>query len=301
MGVDFATLLTVIFVVVDDWYQDYGQYLLRGKRGAKPTFSDSEVLTLLLVMDFLPYPGETQFLGFIRANYQELFPDLLSQSQFNRRARGLRLVLEKLRQHWVRQLGGTTQRLLLMDAKPVPVVSYKRDKRHSDFQGSAAYGVCQSRKLHYFGYKLITVSTLEGLPLAFELVPANTDDREAAESVLVHVYGCDIFADKGFLGAFWQQDQRAWHNNRVWTAKKKNQNQQNPRAFDQLLNSVRERIEGAFNEVQNTGRNLERLLAKTVIGLCTRVIAKMASHALKLVLRQFYSIDVQTFEYITTA
>jgi len=62
------------------------------------------------------------------------------------------------------------------------------------------------------------------------------------------------------------------------------------------LNSIRERVEGAFNEVQNTGRNLERLLRKTVIGLITHVIAKMASHTLKLVLRRFFGIDVQTFE-----
>lgn len=64
---------------------------------------------------------------------------------------------------------------------------------------------------------------------------------------------------------------------------------------------MRERIEGAFNEVRNTGRNLERLLAKTILGLCTQVIAKMASHALKLVLRRFYSIDVQTFECLAVA
>jgi hypothetical protein len=45
------------------------------------------MLTLLLAMDYFPYPGEQQFLGFIRANYLSLFPKLLDQSQFNRRAR----------------------------------------------------------------------------------------------------------------------------------------------------------------------------------------------------------------------
>ena len=49
--------------------------------------SDSEILTLALLMDFLPFPGEIQFLGFIRANYLEWFPNLLDQSQFNRRLR----------------------------------------------------------------------------------------------------------------------------------------------------------------------------------------------------------------------
>ena len=99
MTVDMETLLTIIYVLVDDWYQQHGVEMLKGKRGAKPTFSDSEVITLLLAMDYLPYPGETQFLGFIRANHQALFPKLLDQSQFNRRARGLRLLVEELRKH----------------------------------------------------------------------------------------------------------------------------------------------------------------------------------------------------------
>jgi len=38
------------------------------------------------------------------------------------------------------------------------------------------------------------------------------------------------------------------------------------------------------------------LLAKTLVGLCTRVIAKMASHALKQVLNIQFVIKVQIFE-----
>ena len=63
MPVDVETLLTIILVQVDDWYQQSGVRLLKGKRGAKPRFSDSEVITLLLAMDYFPFPGETQFLG----------------------------------------------------------------------------------------------------------------------------------------------------------------------------------------------------------------------------------------------
>ena len=77
-----------------------------------------------------------------------------------------------------------------------------------------------------------------------------------------------------------------------------NHKKQNDPEFDRFLNSIRERVEGAFNEVQNTSRNLERLLAKTVVGLCTRVIAKMTSHILKLVLRRLFDIDVQTFSTV---
>ncbi len=75
-SISFGDLATIVYTPVDDWYQVHGVPLLQGKRGAKPRFSDSEVITLLL-MDFLPFPGERQFLGFVRAHYLPLFPRLL--------------------------------------------------------------------------------------------------------------------------------------------------------------------------------------------------------------------------------
>jgi hypothetical protein len=294
-SIDIVTLLTIIYVLVDDWYQVEGHRMLKGKRGMKPVFSDSEVITLVLAMDFIPFPSETQFLGYIQANHLGLFPKLIDQSEFNRRARGLRLLVEKLRRSWAAELGALDETQFLFDTKPVPVVGYKRSKRHSQFAGSAAYGYCKSRNLHYFGYKLVTITTPNGLPVVCELVPANLDEREAAEAVLFDLHNCDLFGDKGFIGDEWQDHIRHLTGNRIWTVKRANQLDQNPPAFDMLLCSVRERIEGAFNEIQNTGRNLERLLAKTIVGLCTRVIAKLASHALKLLLRRDFGIDVQTF------
>jgi hypothetical protein len=295
-SIDFPTLLTIMYVLVDDWYKQHAPRLLKGKVGAKPVFSDAEVITLMLAMDFLSFESETQFLSFMRANYLELFPRLCDQSQFNRRARSLRLMVEQLRRRWLQELGATQDLFLLMDTKPVPVIGYKRSKRRSDFRQSAAYGYCSARHFHYFGYKFIAVTTFAGLPIVFEMVAANTDERDAAEEVLSQMRSCDIFGDKGFIGVEWQQEVKEQTGNRIWTQKRVNQKEQNPQWFDRLLSSVRERIEGSFNELQNTGRNLERLLAKTVVGLTTRVIAKVTSYTLKQLLRHSFGLDVQTFQ-----
>ncbi|AFZ02281.1 IS982 family transposase [Calothrix sp. PCC 6303] len=294
--IDAPSLLTIIYVLVDDWYTQHGNRLVPSLPGPQPVFSDSELLTLVLAMDYFPYPGEQQFLGFIRANYLNLFPKLLDQSQFNRRVRRLEGLLEELRRFWVSEMGATFERTLLLDTKPIPVLGYKRSKRQSDFTRSASYGHCASRKMNYFGYKLVVISTLAGVPLVYSLVPAHTDEREAAEVVLQFVRGCNILADKGFIGTQWQAEVSRTTNNRIFTAKRVNQHQQTPAAFERLLNHFRERIEGVFNEVQNTGRNLERLLRKKVDGLCTHVAAKMASHTLRILLRQQFGIDVLTFE-----
>jgi hypothetical protein len=211
-------------------------------------------------------------------------------SQFNRRARALRLL--------VIQKGWHREAQFLLDTKPVPVMGYKRNKNHSDFAGSADYGFCASRSLKYFGYKLVTVSTLHGIPIVYDLVPANTDERKAAEAVIDYFSFCDFFADKGFIGSEWQTQILDQTNNLIWTPRRSNQHYQNGRHLDRWLNSIRERIEGVFHEIQNTGRNIERLLTKTVLGLCTRVIAKMTSHLLCIVLRVDFNVNVQTFEAI---
>lgn len=297
-SISIIDILTIIFVLVDDWYQEEGHKLLRGKPGKKPKFSDSEVMTLMLAQDFIPFPSETQYIGFIRANYLAMFPNLIDQSQFNRRARALRLLIEELRRYWICQKGWHLGTHYLLDTKPVPVIGYKRNKKHSDFAGSAGYGRCVSRNLKYFGYKLVTVSTLDGIPMVYELVPANTDERKAAEAVIDYFSFCDLFADKGFLGLTWQTQIFDQTNNLIWTPRRSNQLYQNAKGLDRWLNSLRERIEGVFHEVQNTGRNIERLLTKTVLGLCTRVIMKMTSHLLRHLLRIDFYVNVQTFEAI---
>lgn len=53
-SINFETLLVTIFVLVDDWYQLEGKALKGKLPGAKPEMSDSELLTLALVMDYLP-------------------------------------------------------------------------------------------------------------------------------------------------------------------------------------------------------------------------------------------------------
>lgn len=299
-SIDFESLLVIIFVLVDDWYQSQEKSWSRKSPGVRAEMSDSEIITLALVMDYLPFPGESQFIGFIRANYKQWFPTLLERSQFNRRLRRLEPKMEMLRRTWVKQLGGFNADSFVIDTKPIPVVGYRRSKRHSDFEGSADYGYCAARKMKYFGYKLVVLSTLKGLPIAYDLVSANTDERLAVEGVLQVVHGSDIYGDKGFIGQDWQQEVTGSTGNRIWTIQRENQHQQVSSDLKRLISRVRQRIEGVFHEIQNTGRNPERLLNKTVGGLATHMAAKITSHTLRLLLRRRFGIDVLTFQSSST-
>jgi hypothetical protein len=127
-SITIPDLLTIIYVLVDDWYQQHGVKFLIGKVGQKPTFTDSEVITLVLAHDYIPYPSETHYIGFMRANYLDLFPKLIDQSQFNRRARNLHLLNEELHRFWLIQRQYHLRSNYLLDTKPVPMLGYRRRK-----------------------------------------------------------------------------------------------------------------------------------------------------------------------------
>ena len=88
-----------------------------------------------------------------------------------------------------------------------------------------------------------------------------------------------ILADKGFLRADWQQGYRETRGLDILIPTRANQRTARPAGVQQRLNRLREQIEGAFHEVQNTGRRLEHPASRTLRGLRTHVAAKMTSHA----------------------
>lgn len=80
MYISIPDLMLVTFVLVDNWYQHKGARWLGRTVGSKPEFSDSEMLTLMLAIDFFEFTSERRFVEFIRANYLALFPSCLTRA-----------------------------------------------------------------------------------------------------------------------------------------------------------------------------------------------------------------------------
>ncbi|MFN6184913.1 MAG: hypothetical protein ACK460_01695 [Microcystis sp.] len=70
--IDAPTLLTIIYVLVDDWYQEQGYRLTPMLPGPEPSFSDSEMLTLWFIPSSLLIltnaPAAESVLQFIQGN-----------------------------------------------------------------------------------------------------------------------------------------------------------------------------------------------------------------------------------------
>ena len=205
-SIPLPDLLTMISVLVDDGHQPQTVQRHRATPEPKPALRVRETVAILLAMDRVPLPSERGFLAFLRVNHPTLFPQLPALSHVNRHARAVRGMVEHIRQSWLKNWAVADERQRIRDTKPVPVVGYKRTQTRSDGAGSASYGYCASRTMHACGDNLVRLTTIAGLPVADDLVPAHTDERDAAMRGLSQVVTCDRWADKGFLGEDWHDE-----------------------------------------------------------------------------------------------
>ncbi len=190
MDVPYEMLFTVVYVVVDDWYQREGWALVRGRPGVKPRFSDSEVLTLELVRELEGQTKERRWYRTVRANWRGLFPRLPERSVLHKRTKALWRLLDRCRCAWRDRLLADDPRRLI-DGTPVPVCAVSRVGRPDGssagrqwYDHGAEIGRCAARGWWFYGFKLVLTATIDMLPDRVVVVPAAADEREAALALL---------------------------------------------------------------------------------------------------------------------
>lgn len=183
---DKATVLTTLFTIVDDTMK--GSVMIQDalkRPGPTPQLSDSEVIALALYQELIGEPREDHFLRLHQSSLRPFFPRLNERSSYHRRKRDLCCVLLAVRAS-LQQVREALQleETAIIDSAPVPCVSYKHSKQASNFAGSAAYGVCSSKALKYFGYKFHSLVSPNGLILGFLLTAANGYDNQPVVELL---------------------------------------------------------------------------------------------------------------------
>jgi len=177
---DKATVLSTIFTIVDDATK--GSRVLQeilDRPGPAPRLSDSEVVTIALYQELIGEPREDHFFRLHQEQLRLYFPGLNERSRYNRRKRDLWSVILAVRMSLQIVLDALLlEETAVIDSVPVPCVGYKRAKQGSDFVGTADYGVCSSKAMKYFGFKLHTIVSLTGVLMGFVLTPANRYDNQ---------------------------------------------------------------------------------------------------------------------------
>ena len=272
MLANLDALLTALYVRVDD--------LLPTRRGPgrPPRITDAELIALAVAQMFLAIPNDRKFLALARWRLGHLFPYLPKQPGYNKRLRALAPTIARVISHLARSSPSFCDNLRLLDSTPVPCGQSRETARRSELAGVAAYGWCKSHSRYFWGLRLYLLCAPDGMPIAFELAPANVTERVVAAEMLARVdlAGYTVMADKGFAGAEFEQFMAALGAHFLRPDRRDEPHRQGS------LGPVRQWIESVFWTCKGQ-LTLEAHGGRTPAGVCTRVALRLLAIAAGLV------------------
>jgi hypothetical protein len=263
--------LTELYVFVDDFFAAHAALAhWRQSPHQRPTFADSEVLTLALLQGCLGVASLKQTYRLVAAHYRSAFPHLCSYAQWMARLQSLTVQIRAL-------LRATTclptpdPAFYLVDAKPLPVCHRLRHGRVRLLREEGAYWGKTSQGW-FFGFKLHVLRHIHGRIVNLVLTPGNWDDRAPVPALLEAVNGGVTLGDLGYRGKQraeeWAEDADMFVLTRADAPEKKS-----------LLAHVRQAVETSFSQLWY--RFLDRIFSRSWRGLWNTVQLKVLYYNLR--------------------
>ena len=267
------------YVLIDDAYQTLAQtYGSPRARGPAPTMSDSEVITVALVIDTYFAGHETHGLAFLRQYHQAEFPTLLERSRFNRRRRALGHLIEQIRQLITIPLLEMDP-IRVVDSAPLPVCTYTRSPDCRTVQGWEYCGYSASKRQKYFGFKVHVSVTPDQVVDTWVLAPASHHDSTVAPALLEDRRNLLVLGDKAYVRPLLSGWMKEVCHAQLWAPPRRRDREQWPTAFARCTNRIRRRVETALSTLCRVF-GLERLGSRSLEGVVCRVATRMLGYAI---------------------
>ena len=285
-------MFLLVFCLIDDLCREgVPERVCLRSQHRRIQFSDAEVLTLSVVQEALSNDSERSFHRFIEKNYLHLFPKLLARDRYHRRRKALWKVQELLFLHLAKRLSQEV-RWLVVDSAPVETAKFARSQSARRSIPEAEYGFIPSEKRVFFGLRLHALVTDRGVMASFVLSPANGPEREAAEEMLADHAGQAVLADNGFgrQRILWNTDGRGRRAARTHDL---GQSEAEPKTYlagrgerPALASGQARPDPGSVFGVLSDQFKVERTRARSLWGAGTRIVAKLLSFNLSILLNQ---------------
>ncbi|MBE1557980.1 IS982 family transposase [Nonomuraea africana] len=271
MTTDLNTLLTALYVKIDDW-------LGKAPRlGRPPKLTDAELLTLAVAQVLLGIGSEARWLRFVPRHLPGAFPYLPGQSGYNKRLRAALPLLQRAIRALALDTDLWADPVWVVDSTPVECGRSRPTTQRSDLAGWAGYGYCRSHSRWFWGLRLHLVCTPAGLPISWALATPKIDERQVLMAVLDHDPhllatrpGLLIIADKGYVSA--ELDHYlAERGVRLLRPSYRNRT---PRPGEQLLKPIRQLIE-SVNDTLKGQLDLELHGGRSPEGVGARIAQRI--------------------------
>ena len=280
---DLSSFIVAVFCLIDDLVrEELGDARLR-QRGPAPTLSDSEVLTMELVGEYLGMGKDTDLFTYFRRHWQAFFPALatLHRTTVTRQAANLCHLKQRLWQRLVERAHAEAN-FALVDSFPVHACGFARAPRCKRFRGEAGYGRDHVLKAGFYGFRLHVRVCWPGVVTRLILAPANVSDVAELEALTDQTEGICL-GDRNY----WSPQLRSELGERglrMHAGFKKRSRDPKP-ADSAAIASQRARIETVFSQLCER-YTIKRIWARDMWHLASRLLRKLLSHTVAFILNQ---------------
>lgn len=281
-------LIITIYCRIEEMYQEIVKGIKLRLRGTPPSLSDGEVLTMLVVGEYLGLGSDKKIWSYFSQHWLEWFPKMSCRTSFARQSANLIKVLSQMQQMLSRKLCDNTD-LYLFDGFPIPICHIKRYKWTSPFKGLGAIGYCAAKDQKYFGYKGHLLISSAGVTKAFSIAPANRDERDILPEVAFGLTG-DLIADKGLIRSELHLELES-QGLSLHTPLRKNMKDSRPKEFLFQIMNVRRKVETVIGQLVERFK-IQSIRAKDTWHLMMKVGRKIFAHTVCFLINQ--SINSET-------
>jgi hypothetical protein len=277
---DLNTLLTALYVELEDRVLPRLGWSRAHRPGRKPELTDAELLCLAVAQQLLEVASERRWIRYARTHLVGMFPHLPGQSGFSKRLRAAGPLLSAVITELARDTPSWAEHLRLLDSTPLPCAASRETVKRSDLAGDAGYGYCASHSRFFWGFRLYLITTPEGMPVLWGLANPKLGEREVTQALLegdtdhqLIRAGDVILGDKGFAGAEFE----AFLRDELGVHLVRPDRKDEPARFGKLAR-VRQWIESVFDTAKGQ-LTLEHHGGRILAGVYARVAARLLALA----------------------
>lgn len=270
--------VTQIFCDVDDFYQQFEQLWqqqpqlpsMLGEKRSRSRLHLSEVMTIVIAFHGSGFRTFKDFYTLcVLPHWRGAFPNLVSYTRF---VELMPWSLMLLCCYLYTRLGEMTG-ISFMDSTPLEVCHPQRAHSHRVFSHYAAWG--KNSMGWYYGFKLHLLINEHGELLAFQLTPANVDDRTPVPELTKGIIG-KLFGDRGYISqALFEQ---LWQRGlQLVTKIKKNMKNRLMPLLDKILLRKRAIIESVNDQLKNISQ-IEHSRHRSPLNFMVNLIAGLVAY-----------------------
>ena len=286
--------IIAVFCCIDEILQQIAAKQPWRTRGFPPQLSDSEVITMEVVGEFLGIDTDKQIWQYFREHWPMLFPCLGSRCHFARHAAHLWSIKKSIHEELAKTLHAYSDTRHMIDGFPMPICLFARAKHYKIFRDSAAFGYGASKKQTYRGFHGHLVISFGGVITGLTVTAANIDEREAIFEVIDNIHGLFI-GDKGYMSQTLQEALHLQYGINLQTPLRTNMTDHRHPAFVKQLIATRRLIETVIGQ-RAERLPIEKVRARDLWHLTSRINRKVLAHTVGVFLNKAVGRDPLQFD-----